>query len=97
MSSKKALSSRKSLVENDTDRDRDLQRSQIRLMEERILQLEQRIDALEDAMAEVNIHIAEGMSRLIWSARNFGPGPKFSGNIGPRGPKFPGKNCPNRE
>ncbi|KAL5499865.1 hypothetical protein EMCRGX_G011330 [Ephydatia muelleri] len=29
-------------------------------MEERILQLEQRIDALEDAMAEVNIHIAEG-------------------------------------
>ncbi|KAL5505991.1 hypothetical protein EMCRGX_G007544 [Ephydatia muelleri] len=60
MSSKKALSSRKSLVENDTDRDRDLQRSQIRLMEERILQLEQRLDALEDAMAEVNIHIAEG-------------------------------------
>ena len=60
MSSKKALSSRKSLVENDTDRDRDIQRSQIRLMEERILQLEQRIDALEDAMAEVNIHIAEG-------------------------------------
>ena len=38
-----------------------------------------------------------GLSRLIWSARNFGPGPKFSGNIGPRGPKFPGKNCPNRE
>ena len=54
------VSSRKSLVENDTDRDRDLQRSQIRLMEERILQLEQRLDALEDAMAEVNIHIAEG-------------------------------------
>ena len=60
MSSKKALSSRKSLVENYTDRDRDLQRSQIRLMEEEILQLEQRLDALEDAMAEVNIHIAEG-------------------------------------
>ena len=58
MSSKKALSLRKSLVENDTNR--DLQRSQIRLMEKRILQLEQGIDALEDAMAEVNIHIAEG-------------------------------------
>eukprot|EP00731_Ephydatia_muelleri_P030592 Em0022g106a len=52
MSSKKALSSRKSLVENYTDRDRDLQRSQIRLMEEEILQLEQRLDALEDAMTE---------------------------------------------
>ena len=60
MSSEKALSSRKSLVENDTHHNRDFQRSQIRLMEERILQLEQRIDALEDAMAEVNIHIAEG-------------------------------------
>ena len=57
--SKKALASRKSLLaENDTDR--DFQRSQIRLMEERILQLEQRLDALEDAMAEMNIHIAEG-------------------------------------
>ena len=57
--SKKAFASQKSLLaENDTDR--DLQRSQIRLMEERILQLEQRLDALEDAMAEMNIHIAEG-------------------------------------
>ena len=57
--SKKALASRKSfLAENDINR--DLQRSQIRLMEERIYQLEQRLDALEDAMAEINIHIAEG-------------------------------------
>ena len=59
MSTKKALASRKSLLaENDTDH--DLHRSQIRLMEERILQLEQRLDALEDAMAEMNIHIEEG-------------------------------------
>ena len=57
--SKEALASRKSfLAENDINR--DLQRSQIRLMEERIYQLEQRLDALEDAMAEINIHIAEG-------------------------------------
>ena len=54
MSTKKALASRKPLLaENDTDR--DLQRSQIRLMEERILLLEQRLDALEDAMTEMNI------------------------------------------
>ena len=58
--SRKALASRKSLLaENDTGR--DLQHSQIRLMEERILQLEQRLDALEDSMAEMNIHIAEGV------------------------------------
>ena len=58
--SRKALASRKSLLaENDTDR--DLQHSQIRLMEERNLQLEQRLDALEDSMGEMNIHIAEGV------------------------------------
>ena len=43
------------LRESLNDTDRDLQRSQIRLMEERILQSEQRLDALEDAMAEMNI------------------------------------------
>ena len=60
----RALASRKSLLaENDTDR--DLQRSQIRLVEESILQLEQRLDSLEDAMAEMNIHIAEGRWQLI--------------------------------
>ena len=53
MSTKKALASRKPfLAENDTNH--DLQQSQIRLME-RILQLEQRLDALEDAVAEMNI------------------------------------------
>ena len=58
--SRKALASQKSLLaENDTDR--DLQHSQIRLMEERNLQLEQRLDALEDSMGEMNIHIAEGV------------------------------------
>ena len=58
--SRKALASQKSLLaENDTDR--DLQYSQIRLMEERNLQLEQRLDALEDSMGEMNIHIAEGV------------------------------------
>ena len=40
--------------------DGDLQRNQIRLMEERILQFEQRLDALEDAVTEMNLYIAEG-------------------------------------
>ena len=54
------------------------------------------VQSICDIFPQVLVEIGD-LSRLIWSARNFGPGPKFSGNIGPRGPKFPGKNCPNRE
>ena len=37
-------------------------------MEERILQFEQRLDALEDSVAEMNIHIAE-KCRLVTTIR----------------------------
>ena len=42
-------------------------------------------------MEVVSIFHLLALSRKIWSAENFGPGPKFSDKIGPTGPKLSGK------